>query len=60
MIVEEAPNKEQTKIAMLITKYSSKIRKLIFQNKAINDAIYGQKWKKAIEEKLQNLDNHQT
>ena len=46
-------------MAMLMTKAFSKIHKPKSYDKAINDPIHGRQWRKAIEEKLQNLENHQ-
>ena len=43
---------------MLLTKISSKIYEPQSYDKAINDAIHGKRWPKAIENKLQNLENH--
>ena len=45
---------------MSITECSSKIRKPITYDKAINNPIHGRRWREAIEEELQNLENHQT
>ena len=59
-VAEKAPNDEQTEIAMSITKCSSKIREPTSYNEAINDAIHGRRWRETIEEKLRNLENHQT
>ena len=59
MVAEKAPNEEQTETVMSITECSSKIRKPTSYNKAINDAIHSWKWREAIEEELQNLENHQ-
>ena len=59
-MAEEAPNEGQIKTTMSITECSSKIRKPTSFNKAINDAIHGQRWREAIEEELQNFENHQT
>ena len=58
-VAEEASNEGQTETAMSITECSSKIREPTSYNEAINDAIHGRKWKEAIEEELQNLENHQ-
>lgn len=52
---EKNIDEEQFKIAILITKWSSKIYKLTLYDKAINDAIYSRHWREAIENKLQNL-----
>ena len=59
IMAEQTSNKEP-EIAMSITKCSSKIRKPTIYDKAINDLIYGRRWREAIEEELQNLKNHQT
>lgn len=59
-VAEKALNKGQIETTMSIIKCSSKIRKPTLYNKAINDAIHGQRWREAIKEKLQNLENHQT
>lgn len=29
-------------------------------DEAVNDAIHGRRWREAIEEEMQNLENHQT
>lgn len=47
-------------VAMSMTKFSSKISKPISYNEAVNDLIHGRRWQEAIEDKLQNLENHQT
>ena len=59
-VAEEALNEGQTETAMSITECSSKIHKPTSYNEAINDAIHGRRWREAIEEELQNLENHQT
>ena len=58
IVAEEASNEGQTETAMSITECSSKIRKPTSYNEAINDAIHGRRWREAIEEELQNLENH--
>lgn len=45
---------------MLIIEINSKIHELESYNKVANDLIYGCRWQKAIEDKLQNLENYQT
>lgn len=52
--------KEQQKVAMSITETSSKIHKPKIYDEAVNNPIHGRRWQKAIEDKLQNLENHQT
>lgn len=59
IILEKNSDKEQLKIAMLITECSNKIHKPTSYNKAINNPIYGQYLREAIENKLQNFENHQ-
>lgn len=57
---ELAPIEEQVETAMSITEYSSKIHKPTSCEEATNDPIHGRRWRGAIEEELQNLENHQT
>ena len=59
MMAEQASN-EEPEIAMSITECSSKIREPTTYDEAINDPIHGRRWREAIEEELQNLENHQT
>lgn len=54
--IEPEANEE---IAILITKTCNKIYKLKLYNEAVNNLIHGQRWGKVIENKLQNLENHQ-
>lgn len=46
----------KTNSTMLITKVESKIYKLTRYDEAIANPIYSCQWKKAIKEKLQNLE----
>lgn len=48
------------KLAMSITETCSKIYKPKSYDKAMNNPIYGCRWHKTIENKLQNLENYQT
>lgn len=48
------------KFVKLVIKTSSKIRKPIIYNKAINNLIYRNRWCKTIDKELYNLDTHQT
>lgn len=57
---ELAPIEEQVETAMSITEYSSKIHEPTSYEEATNDPIHGRRWREAIEEELQNLENHQT
>ena len=50
----------EEKVAMSITKIASKIYKPASYDEAVNDPFHGRRWKKAIEEELQNLESHQT
>lgn len=45
---------------MLMTKVNNKIYEPESYDKAINDPIYGWRWREIIEEDLQNLENYQT
>lgn len=45
--------------AMSITESSSKILEPQSYDKVINDPIHGRRWREAIEDELQNLENHQ-
>lgn len=47
-------------IIILIAESGSKIYKPILYNIAVNNPFHKQRWQKAIEDKLQNLENHQT
>ena len=57
---EQTSNKEQLETAMSITECSSKIHEPTSYNEAVSDPIHGRRWREAIEEELQNLENHQT
>lgn len=46
------------KIVMLIIESSSKIHKPKLYKEAVNDPVHRQQWREAIEEELQNLENH--
>lgn len=56
-IVSAAPKGEQ---AMSIAEMTSKIHEPSTYEEAISDPIHGRRWKEAIEEELQNLENHHT
>lgn len=43
-----------------MTEVNSKIYKPRLFDKTVNNPIHGRRWKKAITEELQNLENHQT
>lgn len=58
-ILENNLDKKQLKTAMLITECNRKIHKPILYNKAINDPIHSRRWREVIENKLQNIKNHQ-
>ena len=45
---------------MSTTEISSKVYKLATYNEAISVPIYDRQWRKAIEEELQNLKQHNT
>ncbi len=47
-------------VAMSITKTTNKIYKLRLYDKVVNNPVHGRRWRKAIEEDLQNLKSHQT
>ncbi len=59
-IPEPASIKNRTKTAMSITEYSSKIYEPTSYEEATNDPVHGRRWREAIEEELQNHENHQT
>lgn len=59
IIFKKNLDKEQLEIAMSIIKCNNKIHKPLLYDKAINDPVYRQYWRKAIENELQNLKNHQ-
>ena len=46
--------------AKLVTKTSSKVQKPKTYNEAINDPIHGNRWRRAVDEELWNLNIHQT
>ncbi|MCJ1347848.1 hypothetical protein MMC31_006078 [Peltigera leucophlebia] len=48
------------KFAKSVTKTTSKVREPKTYNEAINDPIHGNRWHKAVNEELWNLDAHQT
>ena len=48
------------KLAKSLTKTSSKVRKPLTYDEVINDPVHGNRWRKAIDEKLWNLDSYQT
>ena len=54
------PVEEQIETVMSITEYSSKVHEPTSYEEATNDLIHGRRWREAIEEELQNLENHQT
>lgn len=45
---------------MSMTKSISKIHEPTSYDEAVNDPIHGRRWREAIEDELQNLENHQT
>lgn len=45
---------------MSITETSSKIYEPATYEQAISDSIHSRQWKEAIEEEIQNLEDHQT
>lgn len=51
---------QQYEVAMSLTEAGSKIYEPQSYNEAVNDPIHGRRWREAIKEKLQNLENHQT
>lgn len=54
-------NESQSKgheIVMSITESSSKIHRPKLYEKAVNDPVHGQRWREALEEELQNLENY--
>lgn len=57
---EDENQSKEYEVVMSMTKSSSKIHEPTSYNDAINDPIYGCRWREAIEEELQNLENHQT
>ena len=56
----EDQRKEVEEVAMSMTESSSKIHEPTLYNAAVNDPIHGRRWREAIEDELQNLENHQT
>lgn len=56
----EKPVTGETNTAMSATEVSSKIYKPSNHNETISDLIYGRQWGEAIEEELQNLEQHNT
>ena len=57
---EKPVNQNNNEVAMSMTEASSKIHEPKSYDEAINDPIHGRQWREAIEEELQNLENHQT
>lgn len=51
---------KEHEVAMSMTETNSKIHELKSYVEAVKDPIYGRRWREAIEEELQNLENHQT
>ena len=47
-------------MAMSITETASKIYEPASYDKAVNNPVHDRRWRKAIEEELQNLESHQT
>ena len=45
---------------MSMTESRSKIHEPTLYDKTVDDQIHGRRWQEAIENKLQNLENHQT
>lgn len=61
--VPETSNKESDIVvekAMSATEVSSKIYELAIYKKAISNPMHSWRWKKAIEEEIQNSENHYT
>ncbi len=50
----------KTDTAMSATEIKSKIHEPPNYDEAISDPVHGRQWKKAIEEKLHNLEQHNT
>lgn len=57
-----ATNDEVTRVEkiMSVTETSSKVHEPATYEEAISDPIHARQWKKAIEEEIQNLEDHQT
>lgn len=51
--------KPAQEIAKSVTEISNKVRKPKTYDKAVNNLIKGNKWQKAIDEEIWNLDSHQ-
>ena len=47
-------------LAKSVTETSSKVREPKTYDEAINNSVHGNRWREAINEKLWNLDSHQT
>lgn len=47
-------------LAKSVTEMSSKIQVSKNNNETINDSLHDNRWREAIDEKLSNLDSHQT
>lgn len=59
----EASNKESDIVARKVisaTEVSSKVYKLTTYKETISNPVHSQDWKEAIEEEIQNLENHHT
>lgn len=59
MMAKQMSN-EKPEIAISITEYNNRICKSMSYDKAINNLIHKEQWKKTIEEKPQNLKHYQT
>lgn len=47
-------------VVMSITETTNKIYKLGLYDKVVNNLVHDRRWRKTIEEDLQNLKSHQT
>lgn len=59
MDIEKIGHERRFEVAMSLTETSSKIYKLQLYNKVANNLIHRRRYYEAIENKLQNLENHQ-
>lgn len=57
--IAENQCKRIKKVAISITKFSSKIYELSLYDKTVNNFIHNCKWRETIKKKLQNLERHQ-
>lgn len=56
----EDQREEIEEVAISITESSSKIYEPTSYDEAVNDPIHGRRWREAIKEELQNLEDYQT